>query len=265
MSKKSPISYFKKQAKEQLLGNYSIAIGSFVVIFALSYVIFTVVTGAVTAFAIGDNIAGDDMSSVLSLLSNKRNSLMFTLLTYIEMAVLTPLCAIFTTGFAYVCVKITKNQRPVISDVFFVTKNHPDKIIIITLVMYGVSVVCDIPALVFEYTCDLSGADDLLIYMLLGLAGAIAGLVINIMLSLSCFVYIDDPQMDATDCMKRSIKLMKGNKWRYFYMVLSFAGYLLLIILSLGIALLWIAPYYEMTTVNFYMDAVKQCEDENEY
>ena len=56
----------------------------------------------------------------------------------------------------------------------------------------------------------------------------------------------------------RSQELMKGNKWRYFLLALSFLGWILLGILSLGIGFFWIIPYIETTTAAFYYDIKAQ-------
>ena len=56
--------------------------------------------------------------------------------------------------------------------------------------------------------------------------------------------------------------MMRGNKFRYFYMLLSFLGYWLLILLSFGIAMLWVVPYQTMTTVDFYYDLKEGAGDE---
>ena len=88
-------------------------------------------------------------------------------------------------------------------------------------------------------------------------------MIILIILSLSvalCFqVYLDEPEYGAVDCLKESIRMMKGNKWRLFYLMLSFIGYAFLALFSLGIALLWIIPYQNVSMVNFYRD-IKESE-----
>lgn len=49
-------------------------------------------------------------------------------------------------------------------------------------------------------------------------------------------------------------KLMDGHKWRLFLLNLSFVGWYLLGILSLGIGWLWILPYRNASLVAFYQD-----------
>ena len=47
---------------------------------------------------------------------------------------------------------------------------------------------------------------------------------------------------------------MKGNKWRYFYINLSFIPLLLASMLTCYIGLLWLMPYMEATMAAFYLD-----------
>ncbi len=50
--------------------------------------------------------------------------------------------------------------------------------------------------------------------------------------------------------------MMKGHKWDLFVLDLSFIGWMLLCIVTLGIALIYVLPYMVVTQINFY-DEVK--------
>lgn len=47
---------------------------------------------------------------------------------------------------------------------------------------------------------------------------------------------------------------MKGRKLRYFLLQLSFIGWWLLGILTLGLGFLWIIPYMLQTNTQFYLN-----------
>ena len=51
--------------------------------------------------------------------------------------------------------------------------------------------------------------------------------------------------------MKESKNLMKGYKLDLFLLWLSFIGWALLAILTLGIGFLWLSPYVSTTTAHF--------------
>lgn len=55
------------------------------------------------------------------------------------------------------------------------------------------------------------------------------------------------------EAVKRSFKIMNGNKWGLFIMGLSFLGWLILSVLTLGIGLLWVLPYIQVTLRVYYL------------
>lgn len=56
----------------------------------------------------------------------------------------------------------------------------------------------------------------------------------------------------ATEAITASRKLMNGHKMDLFIFDLSFIGWFLLGIISCGIGLLWVVPYYRQAKANFY-------------
>ena len=61
--------------------------------------------------------------------------------------------------------------------------------------------------------------------------------------------------------------MMKGHKWDYFCLMLSFIGWFILSIFTLGILLLWLVPYMTVTIASFYdsirgVEEVKEVEEE---
>lgn len=71
--------------------------------------------------------------------------------------------------------------------------------------------------------------------------------------------HIDRPDLEkisALDCITESKELMQGHKARFFLLELSFLGWILLGILTLGIGFLWISPYIVATNAAFYNDLV---------
>lgn len=55
------------------------------------------------------------------------------------------------------------------------------------------------------------------------------------------------------EAIKRSFKIMNGHKWELFIMGLSFLGWLILSVLTLGIGLLWLLPYIQVTLRIYYL------------
>lgn len=68
------------------------------------------------------------------------------------------------------------------------------------------------------------------------------------------FVLADHPELSASEAIAESERLMKGHKFDFFYLFLSFIGWAILSIFTLGIGLLWLEPYYMGAMVGFYND-----------
>lgn len=67
-------------------------------------------------------------------------------------------------------------------------------------------------------------------------------------------VKADHPDWDANRCIGESKRLMKGNRWRYLCFMLSFLGWSLLGIVTLGLAFIFVIPYFNTAQAAFYED-----------
>lgn len=95
--------------------------------------------------------------------------------------------------------------------------------------------------------------------------GCIVLIVLTIALSQSLYLLIDHPNLRVIEAMQESMRLMRGKKMRYFLLELSFIGWSLLGLLTLGIGLLWILPYITQTNTQFYLDLTQQQTEQNVY
>ena len=68
------------------------------------------------------------------------------------------------------------------------------------------------------------------------------------------FMILDFPEWNVSTVLRRSFEVMHGNKLRLFLLYLSFVPSFLLSMFACGIPLIWILPYMNMTTTNFYLD-----------
>ncbi len=248
---RTSISDLKAKAKDQLLGNYGIATGSFALLFVLMYSIMSIV---ISAFATG--FYGNDPTVIDTSLARQLGVQFVGIL-------IGSVCVTFSVGYIYMLRRITKGERPELRDMFFAFRNHPDKVIILSLILSGIQFILLIPANIIGIGSNNGVLDGkrFLLFVVLYLAGLIISLVIDLMLAMCFLIYIDDPQMSVAEIVKGSVNMMRGNKFRYFYLGLTFIGYWLLAILSLFVAALWIAPYQTMTMIDFYLDIRKDYEN----
>ena len=82
----------------------------------------------------------------------------------------------------------------------------------------------------------------------------VPGIIAAFSYSMTYFIIADNPSISASDALKKSKELMNGNKGKYFTLTMRFFGWILLSILTLGIGLLWIMPYMQISLAKFYED-----------
>ena len=85
-------------------------------------------------------------------------------------------------------------------------------------------------------------------------------LYVKILYSQVYFIMLDFPEMSASECLRYSRRLMKGNKIRYLYLMLSFIPLMLLGFLTCCIGLLFVIPYMNTTYSNFYLELMSKKE-----
>lgn len=72
------------------------------------------------------------------------------------------------------------------------------------------------------------------------------------------YILVDNPELGPREARLKSIEMMRGHKGKLFGLELSFIGWFLLCILSLGIGFIWLAPYYQTTHAAFYHDLLEE-------
>ena len=79
----------------------------------------------------------------------------------------------------------------------------------------------------------------------------IPGIVKHYGYMLTEFIAMENPEMSASDCLRKSQELMDGHKKELFVLDLSFIGWHLLCILSCGIGYLFLNPYIIQTRIQY--------------
>lgn len=234
-------SELKRRARQALVGKYGTMVGAGLLICALS----------------------GGLSLLLTLFVNG------SLAYQISFLIINILTAILAAGFFGLTLNIARGRDAQAIDVFAVFSSHPDRIIILTLLLMLVSTVCLIPISIPAFLIALSVTGlsipetSLILFTLLAcIISAIFLVLVSLRYSLVYFLYFDHPDLSATELMRESARRMQGRKGRYFCLHISFLGMYLLGILTLGLGYLWIVPYVSMTQAFFYLEA---CGEPHEY
>jgi len=80
----------------------------------------------------------------------------------------------------------------------------------------------------------------------------IPGIIAIFKYSMTYYNMNDNPDLKPLEAIGLSKKMMNGHKARLFFLWLSFIGWFLLGILTLGIGFLYAVPYYNAAKTNFY-------------
>ena len=89
------------------------------------------------------------------------------------------------------------------------------------------------------------------VLILIGIIGIIS---VSLIFSQTFCLLADNPAMGAMEAIRRSKKIMAGNEWKLFCLGCRFIGWGLLCVPTLGIGLLWLAPYMFVSFAKFYDD-----------
>ncbi|MDE5592470.1 MAG: DUF975 family protein [Clostridiales bacterium] len=84
----------------------------------------------------------------------------------------------------------------------------------------------------------------------------IPGIIAAYSYSMTFYIMADNPKLTPDQARRESIRLMEGNKLNLFCLHLSFIGWILLCVLTLGILSFWVGPYIECATAEFYASLI---------
>lgn len=116
-------------------------------------------------------------------------------------------------------------------------------VIILMVVLVGVNI----------FTGEASLSTGLIVlFVVLYLATLIYVVSRSFLYVLAYYIGYDEPNLSSKECVKKSEELMKGNRGNYFLLQLSFIGWAILAVLTLGIGMLWLMPYISVAEVCFY-------------
>lgn len=77
---------------------------------------------------------------------------------------------------------------------------------------------------------------------------------------LAYYILFDNQDMNGKEIVEKSAELMKGHRWAYFWLSLSFIGWAILSTFTFGIGYFWLAPYMMIATIIFYENLSKKSD-----
>ena len=86
----------------------------------------------------------------------------------------------------------------------------------------------------------------------------IPGIIKSLEYSMMFYIVAEYKNISVTKAMKISMIITRGHKMDLFVLALSFFGWILLSCLTLGIGLIFLQPYMELTYVNTFHDLLQE-------
>lgn len=88
----------------------------------------------------------------------------------------------------------------------------------------------------------------------------VPGIIKTLSYAMTNYILVDKPELSANEAINLSKDMMYGHKFDLFYLYLSFAGWFILCLFTLGIGFLWLYPYAQAAQVSFYLDVKEDYE-----
>lgn len=80
----------------------------------------------------------------------------------------------------------------------------------------------------------------------------VPGIIASLRYSQTYYILQDHPELSGSEAINHSKEMMDGYKGQLFLLYLSFIGWALLCLLTVGIGFLWLVPYVEASKATFY-------------
>ena len=201
------------------------------------------------------------------LCSDRSTVPMQAVLYHLAYFIITMIELLLGCGVKRIHLLIARGQKVQVSDMFWVIKNRPDRILIGGFLFTLISWIPLIPSFAFDLMAPgaLPAINFAIISVLLSIVGTVIGFLITLPLYFIFWVYVDDPDVNTREAFHRSISLMRGAKWRLCLMELSFFGWTVLGALSFGVGFLWILPYTDQAFTNFYLEQKQEFDIQVEF
>ena len=91
----------------------------------------------------------------------------------------------------------------------------------------------------------------------------VPGIVKSYSYAMTYYILKDEPELKYNAAIEKSMSMMNGYKMKLFLLDLSFIGWMILSVLTLGIGLLFLQPYMSTARAAFYEDLKAELSGRN--
>ena len=255
MNQYKSFSELKFLSRIQITGKYGVLIGAMLIEFVLSLLAINIIDYFIPPITVVNAI-----------------------LNYIVIFIVQLLTYVLEVGVCLLHLHVACEMPCRISDLLYGFKNNPDKALKIGFILAVINAICMIPSDIIQrdvqpFLSNLSYTSPENIHFEVYSVQASVSLVtclclfVYFIVTLSFFpafyMILDFPEDSAVTILKRCFAVMRGNRWRYFLLNISFFPMIFISVFACGIPLLWMIPHMQVTFANFYLDLITNKPSQN--
>lgn len=247
-------SDYKLMARQRMFYKYGTLAGGTAIYGAIYVGIFILVLIAYSSNLLSQGVF-QSVESMQAYIDEMAVSVEYTFIMEGIIILISALMSTVSVALQYMCLKVARGQETKISDLLYVVKNNPDKVIIIFLVQHILTFVCNLPANMLALYINRLGSNASLeiVYYVFMIIGYIADIIFIVLFSQAMFIYIDDPQLNSMTCIRTSTIIMTKHFKKFISLYVSFIPMYIMAMFTLGVGYIWVIPYQYTTFALFYM------------
>ncbi len=217
---------YKEQAAENMKGKYSVVI-PIILIFGI---IQSLMSGITESFRPQYEIDWETYTRTLVDSGNSGLAFLFSVISFIIAAII-----IYSTTKMFI--QTAKDEKPVIEEILLVgVKEKPSRSVILHFLVS-------------------------LFVFLWALLLIIPGIIKAYAYSMSFYLLIQEPELNSSEAIEKSKDLTRGYKMDLFLLDLSYLGWYILGLFTLGILWLWIIPKHGTAKILYFDEIYGKQED----
>lgn len=190
-----------------------------------------------------------------SLMTNEILLSTQNIIYYFAIALITIASVVLTVGQYCLHLRLARTGKIHLVELFYPLQHDANRLIFSEIALCLIRLIGLVPIIGAIAIINFYNTTNMyLLALALGILGCILTIFIEVTFGMTYFVLIDGEDLAVMEALKATTNLIKGNKGRFFYMLLSFVGMYFLVALTLGIGILWVQPYVMHTTTLFYLD-----------
>jgi uncharacterized membrane protein len=249
------IREIKKYARQQLKGNYTALIGVVVLTFVMTLFFVAAFLGI---YILG--ILGVKNQAEISAIHPYAGTVLISLFGMISAALVLLFIYLMigiSRGMVLMLLHIAAGQKESAFHVFrgfhadgAGFKNYAGT----TLILLSITIILLIPEVLVGFKFGFASQN----YRVTSDLVTIVAFIVSMFTVLALFISAHQPEMTPIKCIRTSAILMRNQKWKYVGLIFSFIGWILLCIVTRGLACFFVVPYIRETMVVFYLDAASE-------